>query len=90
MHGLDIHGNTNGTIEENENIIKEMKLQIQEKDKIINEERRKYLDLKIKNSELNEEIDQLKSYILSQDKNLIYLKIVSIDQKINFSIFCKR
>ena len=78
-----------------ENKIKEMEIKIKEKDKIINENINNNIksinnniDSK-KISELEEEIKQLTTYILSPGEKLIYIKIISMDQKINFSIAAK-
>ncbi len=72
-----------------ENSIKELKLKLQEKDKIINKEKNKNKELNETILGLKNEIEQLKFYILSQDEKLIYIKIISTDQKINFSLFAK-
>ena len=77
-----------------ENKIKEMEIKIKEKDKIINENinNNKYINNNIDSktiSELEEEIRQLKAYILSPGEKLISIKFISMDQKINFSIAVK-
>ena len=72
-----------------ENIINELKLKLQEKDNIINEDKKQINELNNTIFELKDEIDQLKFYIVSQNEQLMYLKIISSDQKINFSLFAK-
>ena len=61
-----------------ENKIKEMEIKINEKDKIINENNNiKYNNIDSKKiSELEEEIKQLKTYILSPGEKLIYIKFI--------------
>ena len=66
-----------------------MELKLQEKDNIINGQKKQINDLNETISGLKQEIDQLKYYILSQDEQLICLKIISTDQNINFSLFAK-
>ena len=82
-----------------ENKIKEMEIKLKEKDKIINEN----LQNQIKRtnnssnnnfqvnriSELEDEINKLKTYFLSPEDKLISIKLISIDQKVNFSTFAK-
>ena len=72
-----------------ENIINELKLKLQEKDNIINEDKKQINELNNTIFELKDEIEQLKFYIVSQNEQLMYLKIISSDQKINFSLFAK-
>ena len=82
-----------------------MEIKIKEKERIINEEKIKNekLEKKIKEiqnipnnniqineiSKLEEEIKQLKSYILSPGEKLIYIKFISVDQNINFPTVAK-
>ena len=82
-----------------------MEIKIKEKDKIINEQKLNiqnlYNQIKInensyknnyqvnKISELEDEIKQLKSYILSPGEKIIFIKFISTDQKINFPIAVK-
>ena len=82
-----------------------MEIKIKEKEKIINEEKIKNekLEKKIKEiqnipnnniqineiSKLEEEIKQLKSYIVSHGENLIYIKFISVEQNIDFPIAAK-
>ena len=82
-----------------------MEIKIKEKERIINEEKIKNekLEKKIKEiqnipnnniqineiSKLEEEIKQLKSYILSPGEKLIYIKFISVDQIINFPTVAK-
>ncbi len=72
-----------------------MEIKIKEKDKIINENINnniKSINNKIESekiSELEEEIKQLKAYILSPGEKLISIKFISMDQNINFSIVVK-
>ena len=82
-------------INENINKIKEMEIIIKEKDKIINENinHLKSINNNIeikKISELEEEIKQLKAYILSPGEKIIFIKFISMDNKINFSIAAKK
>ena len=85
-----------------ENNIKEMEIKLKEKEKIINEGNLN-LNKQINGnqsssnsnfqvnriSELENEIKQLKSYILSPGEKLIYIKFISVDQTINFSTVAK-
>ena len=76
-----------------ENRIKEMEIIIKEKDKIIDENKPinpiNYENENDKILELESEIKQLKTYILSPGEKLISIKFISTDQKINFSIVTK-
>ena len=81
-----------------------MEIKINEKDKIINVLKNQNIDneknrnIKSFNSnndqinkisELENEIKQLKAYILSPGEKIIFIKFISTDQKINFSIAAK-
>ena len=83
-----------------ENKIKEKEIKIKEKDKIINGNLQKQInttsndpsnsDYNIKRiSELEDEINKLKSYFISPEDKLITIKFISTDQKVNFSTFAK-
>ena len=81
-----------------------MEIKINEKDKIINVLKNQNIynekntniksfnsnnDQINKISELENEIKQLKAYILSPGEKIIFIKFISTDQKINFSIAAK-
>ena len=80
-----------------ENNIKEMEVKLKEKEKIINLNKQINGNQSSSNSnfqvnrisELESEIKQLKSYILSPNENLISIKFTSVDQTINFSTVAK-
>ena len=48
-----------------------------------------YNNIEYNNKILKNQINQFKSYILSPGENLISIKFISCDQKINFSTFVK-
>ena len=76
-----------------------MELIIKEKDKKINENLQNQININNKSSnnnyqinrisELEDEIKQLKTYILSPGDKLISIKLISVDQNINFSTYAK-
>ena len=74
-----------------------MKIIINEKDKIINENLQNQINITSSNnnsqinkiSELEDEIKKYKTYFLSPGDKLISIKLISTDQKINFSTFAK-
>ena len=82
-----------------ENKIKEMEIKLKEKDKIINENLQNQINrINISSNnnfqvnrilELEDEINKLKTYFLSPEDKLISIKLISIDQKVNFSTFAK-
>ena len=91
-------------INELENIIKELKIRLIEKDKLIREEKEKkdnlYKKIKeIKNSfndqtnkmvKLENEIKLFRSYYnFSSNEKLISIKFISVNQDIDFSVICK-
>ena len=78
-------------LKEKERIINEEKLKNENLNKIINEFQNKYKnELQINRiSELENEIKQLKSYILSPGEKLIFIKFISVNQKIDFSTVAK-
>ena len=76
-----------------------MELIIKEKDKKINENLQNQININNKSSnnnsqinrisELEDEIKQLKTYFLSPGDKLISIKLISTDQKVNFSSYAK-
>ena len=76
-----------------------MELIIKEKDKKINENLQNQININNKSSnnnsqidrisELEDEIKKLKTYFLSPGDKLISLKLISIDQNVNFSTYAK-
>ena len=74
-----------------------MELIIKEKDEIINKNLQNQININPSNNksqinrilELEDEIKQLKTYILSPGDKLISIKLISVDQKINFSTYAK-
>ena len=80
-----------------ENNIKEIQIKLNEKPNIICEQKLNQLENKSNNNnnefkkilELKDQINQLKSYILSPGEKLISIKFVSCDQNINFSTYVK-
>lgn len=74
-----------------------MEVKLKEKEKIINLNKQINGNQSSSNSnfqvnrisELESEIKQLKSYILSPNENLISIKFISVDQTINFSTVAK-
>ena len=76
-----------------------MELIIKEKDKKINENLQNQININNKSSnnnsqidrisELEDEIKKLKTYFLSPGDKLISIKLISVDQKINFSTYAK-
>ena len=74
-----------------------MEIIINEKDKIINENLQNQINITSSNnnsqinkiSELEDEIKKYKTYFLSPGDKLISIKLISTDQKINFSTFAK-
>ena len=76
-----------------------MELIIKEKDKKINENLQNQININNKSSnnnsqmnrisELEDEIKKLKTYFLSPGDKLISIKLISVDQKVNFSTFAK-
>ena len=80
-----------------ENNIKEIEIRLNEKPNIISEQKLNQLGNNSNNNnnefkkilELKDQINQLKSYILSPGEKLISIKFVSCDQNINFSSYVK-
>ena len=80
-----------------ENNIKEIQIKLNEKPNIIYEQKLNQLENISNNNnnefkkilELKDQINQLKSYILSPGEKLISIKFVSCDQNINFSTYVK-
>ena len=80
-----------------ENNIKEIEIKLNEKPNIISEKKLNQLGNNSNNNnneikkilELKDQINQLKSYILSPGEKLISIKFVSCDQNINFSSYVK-
>ena len=80
-----------------ENNIKEIEIKLNEKPNIISEQKLNQLGNNSNNNnneikkilELKDQINQLKSYILSPGEKLISIKFVSCDQNINFSSYVK-
>ena len=76
-----------------------MEIIIKEKDKIINENLKNQINIdnKLSNNnsqinrilELEDEIKKLKTYFLSPGDKLISIKLISTDQKVNFSTYAK-
>ena len=74
-----------------------MEIIINEKEKIINENLQNQINITSSNnnsqinkiSELEDEIKKYKAYFLSPGDKLISIKLISTDQKINFSTFAK-
>jgi len=73
-----------------------LEVNIKEKDKIINENLKNQINIanKLSNktnriSELEDEVKKLKTYFLSPGDKLISIKLISVDQNINFSTYAK-
>ena len=71
-----------------------MEIKLNEKDKIISEQafnmpNNTNVEYNNKMLELKNQINQLKTYILSPGENLISIKFISNDQNINFSTYAK-
>ena len=72
-----------------ENKIKELEIKLQEKNNIINEEKKKSNILNDKILELDNEIKLLKSYFLPNGEKLLSIKIQSTDGNIDLPITIK-